>query len=128
VLSEISGSDSSARIPLRGLTVAAVERYIEMTSGGPSPPGLAEAVQEQTDGNPFFVGEVVRLLASEGRLTAGGSASELQIPQGVREVVGRRLDRLSDEANEALRVAAVVGRDFEVSSSAGLGTCRRRRR
>ena len=84
-----------------------------MTSGAPSPPGLAEAVQEQTEGNPFFVGEVVRLLASEGKLTGGGSVAELQIPQGVREVVGRRLDRLSDETNEALRVAAVIGRDFD---------------
>ena len=84
-----------------------------MTAGTPAPPGLAEAVQEQTDGNPFFVGEVVRLLASEGKLTSGGSAAELQIPQGVREVVGRRLDRLSEETNETLRVAAVIGRDFD---------------
>jgi eukaryotic-like serine/threonine-protein kinase len=112
VLGEISGIEGSGRIPLRGLGVGAVERYIEMTSGAPSPPGLAEAVQDQTDGNPFFVGEVVRLLASEGKLT-GGSAAELEIPQGVREVVGRRLDRLSDETNEALRVAAVIGRDFD---------------
>ena len=71
VLGDISGSEASARIPLRGLTVAAVERYIEMTSSGPAPPGLARAVQEQTDGNPFFVGEIVRLLASEGKLTRG---------------------------------------------------------
>src|SRR3954470_24091419 len=113
MLGELSGIEGSDRIPLRGLSVAAVARYIEMTSGTPAPPGLAEAVQEQTDGNPFFVGEVVRLLASEGKLTAGGSAAELQIPQGVREVVGRRLDRLSEETNEALRVAAVIGRDFE---------------
>jgi eukaryotic-like serine/threonine-protein kinase len=113
VLGEISGIEGSGRIPLRGLSVGAVERYIEMTAGAPAPTGLAEAVQEQTDGNPFFVGEVVRLLASEGRLTAGGSPSELQIPQGVREVIGRRLDRLSEETNEALRVAAVIGRDFE---------------
>ena len=113
MLGEMSVIEGSGRIPLRGLSVAAVERYIEMTAGSPAPPGLAEAVQEQTDGNPFFVGEVVRLLASEGKLTAGGSAAELQIPQGVREVVGRRLDRLSEETNEALRVAAVIGRDFE---------------
>ena len=81
VLGEMSGSESSARIMLRGLTVAAVERYIEMTSGGPSPQGLAQAVQEQTDGNPFFVGEVVRLLASEGRLTAGGARLSLRFPK-----------------------------------------------
>jgi class 3 adenylate cyclase len=113
VLGEISGIEGSARIPLRGLGIGAVERYIEMTSGAPAPPGLADAVQEQTDGNPFFVGEVVRLLASEGRLTAGGDVADLQIPQGVREVVGRRLDRLSDETNKALSVAAVIGREFE---------------
>src|SRR4029077_8645163 len=88
-------------------------RYIEMTSGAPSPLGLAEAVQEQTDGNPFFVGEVVRLLPSEGKLTGGGSIAELEIPQGVREVIGRGLDRLSEETNDALRVAAVIGRDFD---------------
>jgi len=113
VLGEISGIEGSERIPLRGLSVAAVERYIEMTSGAAAPPGLATAVQEQTDGNPFFVGEVVRLLASEGKLTRGGSVADLQIPQGVREVVGRRLDRLSERTNEALRVAAVIGRDFD---------------
>src|SRR5918995_2634319 len=113
VLGDISGSEASARIPLRGLTVAAVERYIEMTSGGPAPPGLARAVQEQTDGNPFFVGEIVRPLAGEGKLTAGGTAAEREIPQGVREVVGRRLDRLSERTNEALRIAAAIGRDFE---------------
>src|SRR5215216_3316427 len=113
VLGEISGLEGSARLPLKGLSVGAVERYIEMTAGAPAPAGLARAVHEQTDGNPFFVGEVVRLLASEGKLTAGGSVADLQIPQGVREVVGRRLDRLSEETNEGLRIAAVIGRDFE---------------
>ena len=113
MLGEISGIEGSRRIPLKGLSVGAVERYLEMTAGAPAPVGLAEAVQERTDGNPFFVGEVVRLLASEGKLTSGGSAAELQIPQGVREVIGRRLDRLSDETNATLRVAAVIGRDFD---------------
>jgi eukaryotic-like serine/threonine-protein kinase len=113
VLGEISGLEGSARIPLKGFSVGAVERYIEMTAGAPAAPGLAEAVQRQTDGNPFFVGEVVRLLVSEGKLTSSSDVSELQIPQGVREVVGRRLDRLSEETNDALRVAAVVGREFD---------------
>ena len=108
-----SGSEASAGSQLRGLTVAAVERYIEMTSGGPAPPGLARAVQEQTDGNPFFVGEIVRLLASEGKLTGGGTAAELGDTAGSPEVVGRRLDRLSERTNEALRIAAAIGRDFE---------------
>ena len=110
VLGELGGD----RVTLRGLDVADVERFIEMTSGAPPPRGLAEAVHAKTDGNPFFVGEVVRLLASEGRLSEElPVGEEPEIPQGVREVVGRRLDRLSDSTNQALRVAAAMGREFE---------------
>src|SRR6266511_1420484 len=112
VLGEISGTEGSVRVNLRGLSVDAVERYIGMTAGAAPPPGLAEAVQSQTDGNPFFVGEVVRLLASEGHLNDPDTWQGV-IPQGVREVVGRRLDRLSEPTNEALRVAAAIGREFE---------------
>ena len=110
VLGEVGGD----RIALRGLDAGDIARYIEMTAGQPPAPGLAEAVHAQTDGNPFFVGEVVRLLASEGRLAGSDPGSwEAAIPQGVREVVGRRLDRLSDSANEALKVAAAIGREFD---------------
>jgi eukaryotic-like serine/threonine-protein kinase len=115
VLSELGEAEGARRVALRGLDPAAVARYIEMASGVAPPPGLAEAVHEQTEGNPFFVSEVVRLLVSEGSLKEGTTtaATHLAIPQGVREVVGRRLDRLSDPANQALRVAAAVGREFD---------------
>ena len=75
--------------------------------------GLAEAVHERSGtAIPFFfVGEIVRLLASEGKLTGGGSAAELEIPSASGNA--QRLDRLSDGTNETLRVAAVIGRDFE---------------
>jgi class 3 adenylate cyclase len=110
MLADLGGS----RIALHGLTTEHVARYVEMTSGGPAPRGLAEAVHRQTDGNPFFVGEVVRLLTSEGRLSEEHRDSwETEIPQGVREVIGRRLDRLSPTTNEALKVAAAIGREFD---------------
>ncbi len=114
VLGELAAVEAAERIPLRGLDVDAVERYIGMTAGGPVPAGLARAVHAQTDGNPFFVGEVVRLLASEGRLgdSLGGDWAPA-IPEGVREVVGRRLDRLSAPTNKALKVAAAIGREFD---------------
>ncbi len=115
VLGELAGVESAERIVLRGLDVDDVERYIGMTAGGPVPAGLAGAVHAQTDGNPFFVGEVVRLLASEGRLSDADPGSwEPSIPQGVREVVGRRLDRLTLETNEALKVAAAIGREIDL--------------
>ena len=114
-LAELAQIQGSRRVALRGLDTAAVERYIEMTAGIEPPPGLAAAVHEQTEGNPFFVTEVVRLMVSEGSLESAGAAGwDLAIPQGVREVVGRRLDQLSTEANEVLTVAAAVGREFEL--------------
>ena len=116
-LSELAGAERTTRVQLRGLDSAAVERYIEMSTGTEPAPGLADAVLEQTEGNPFFVSEVVRLLASERRLEAGAATAGSwlpQIPQGVREVVGRRLDRLSEAANSVLAVAAAIGRVFDL--------------
>ena len=70
----------------------------------------------QTEGNPLFVTEVVRLLAQEGDLGAEQvwetDSWALRIPEGVREVIGRRLNRLSQRRNEALTVASIVGREF----------------
>jgi class 3 adenylate cyclase len=112
-------SELGSRITLRGLDAAGVARYIEMTAPGlEAPADLAETVFQQTEGNPFFVSEVVRLLASEGKLAAGASAGDVSIPQGVREVVGRRLDHLSAEANELLRIGAAIGRRFSVEAVA----------
>jgi tetratricopeptide (TPR) repeat protein len=83
---------------------------------------LARALVAETEGNPFFVTEVLRHLAETGVLVRTGwgwagdrSGEELGIPEGVREVVGQRLDRLSESANDLLTIAAMVGRDFTVT-------------
>ncbi len=104
---------------LRGLTQEDVGRFIEMTSGSSPPRGLVEAVHSQTEGNPLFVTEVVRLLVQEGELGAEQvrepDSWTIRIPEGVREVIGRRLNRLSQRCNEALTVASIVGREFTFS-------------
>ena len=58
--------------------------------------------------------EVVRLLVADGRLEKpeGVTAWSVTIPQSVREVVGRRLDHLSDECNQVLTIGSVIGREF----------------
>ncbi|MGH2982347.1 MAG: protein kinase domain-containing protein [Solirubrobacterales bacterium] len=112
MLGDISGSGEASRVVLHGLSEPDVGSYIERTAGAVPAPALVSAVHDQTEGNPFFLAEVVRLLAAEGTLDAPATAS-LAIPQGVRDVIGRRLDRLSAEANEALAVAAAIGRDFD---------------
>jgi hypothetical protein len=83
---------------------------------------LATAIHGESEGNPFFVGEILRSLREEGAIIVGddgtwraaGAVESLGIPESVREVVGRRLDRLPEAANEVLSAAAVVGRDFEL--------------
>jgi class 3 adenylate cyclase len=112
-LAELAREQISSRVVLRGITEQDVARYIEMTAGTVPPGELVRVVHRETEGNPFFVSEIVRLLASEGRLerpTTG--AWSISIPQSVREVVGRRLDQLSESSNALLQIASVVGREF----------------
>ncbi len=115
-LAELSRDPASRRIILHGLDSDAVSRYIELTSDQEPPPGLVEAVLEETEGNPFFMTEVVGWLQNEGRLSEGSANDTwtIRIPESVREAIGNRLDRLSPETNEILTVAAVIGREFQL--------------
>jgi hypothetical protein len=80
----------------------------------------------ETEGNPFFVGEVLRHLVETGGVRREGDRwvvrddERIDVPEGVRDVVGRRLNRLSATANEVLSVAAVVGRDFDIELVLGV--------
>ncbi len=113
-LSQIVRQSGNRRIQLEGLSREDVGRFIAALAGLEPPDELVTAVYGLTEGNPFFVGEVVQLLIHEGQLSApvAGHAWPLAIPASVREVIHQRLDRLSDEANALLAVGAVIGRDF----------------
>jgi tetratricopeptide (TPR) repeat protein len=115
-LAELSRKGQSARIVLRGLTEPDVTRFIEMTTGIVPPEKLVSTVFHQTEGNPFFVNEVVRLLVVEGQLDRSrvSPTSGVRIPESVREVIGRRLDQLSEECNRILTLASVIGRIFSI--------------
>ena len=116
VLGELARESLVDRVLLRGLTRPDVARFIEMTASIRPPDRLVRTVHEETEGNPFFVSEIVSLLASEGHLESGAPIGDVlvTIPQGVREVVGRRLDRLSGACNWVLSAASVIGREFAV--------------
>ncbi len=111
-VAELDEVSHRERISLAGLDRAAIASYVELSAGAPAAPELIEEIEEQTGGNPFFVGEVVRLIATEGGMTPS-KRGERGIPHGVRDAVARRIERLSDAATETLEVAAVVGREFE---------------
>ena len=108
------------RVLLRGLTETDIARFVEVTAGFNAPQELAATIHRHTEGNPLFVTEVVRDLVQSGELTeekvSGRSSWSVRIPEGVREVIGRRLDRLSDRANDIFTTAAVVGREFTLDA------------
>jgi class 3 adenylate cyclase len=99
------------RIVLRGLTRDEVGAYIRARANVDPRPEVLDKIFEETEGNAFFLSEVVNLMAQEGTLTKD-SVSDIAIPDGVREALGRRLNRLREETNELLQVAAIIGREF----------------
>ncbi|KAA1247991.1 hypothetical protein F0Q45_22070 [Mycobacterium simiae] len=83
---------------------------------------LAEAVCRESDGNPFFVTEILRDLVESGGVVRGDSGrytvtaevGELCIPRSVRDVVAQRVHRLGPDAVRILDAAAVIGFEFDL--------------
>ena len=105
-------------LPLAGLARVDVANFIRLTTGTDAPESLVTAINAQTEGNPLFLGEVVRLLEQEGRLTATGDGMppRLGIPRGVREAISLRLGHLSEACNETLILASMLGREFRLNT------------
>ena len=118
VVPELARERRTRQLMLSGLSEAEVARLIEVAGGLEAPERSVEAIHRGTEGNPLFVGEVVRLLSSTGRLDQVGGPGDqaLPLPPGVREVIGGRLRRLSDDCGAVLVLAAVLGREFEFTS------------
>jgi tetratricopeptide (TPR) repeat protein len=100
------------RVAMTALDEDNVATLLERTAGVPSTAGdVARQVHHLTDGNPFFVQEVGRLLASEPQADSVGT---LPVPEEVHAVIRRRLEHVAD-VRQLLTVAAVVGREFDVA-------------
>ena len=109
----------ATRMALRRLNESGVHHMLTAMSGSPAPSGLAKAVFRETEGNPFFIEEVYQHLSEEGKLFDASGAwktdlrvDTIEVPEGVRLVIGRRLDRLGEAARKVLTAAAVIGRTF----------------
>ena len=90
------------RVQLRGLSQLEVEELMHVNSGDDPDSTLAQAVHGRTDGNPFFVNEVIRLLRQEE--SKGDLSDPISIPEGVKDAIGRRLNSLSEDCNAALSI------------------------
>jgi class 3 adenylate cyclase/tetratricopeptide (TPR) repeat protein len=120
-LAELRRVGSFQRVPLRGLGPDEVQRMLSNIAGQQVLFPLAEGIYRQTEGNPLFIQEMIRNAAEEGLIKREGGlwvpTVDLltnYVPEGLRDVIGRRLSRLSQDCNRILAVAAVIGRDFAV--------------
>src|SRR5215207_5088412 len=120
MLAEVSREAVTRRLELDGLSEREVAEYVELTASEVGSPELVTALSEETEGNPLFVGEIVRLLAVEG-VRSESAAGRLAIPQSVRDVIARRLAHLSTECNRLLMLASVLGREFALDALARTG-------
>ncbi len=114
VVADLWRAQGAQRVALDGLVeddmggfLEAVGRAADADDGD----ALARTVHAETAGNPFFVSELVRHLVETG----DKSLEERAIPRGVREVVERRLARMSEAAVAALRLASVLGEVFDIA-------------
>jgi tetratricopeptide (TPR) repeat protein len=110
MLAEIAREPVVTRLSLGGLSESEVAELVELTASGMT--SAAAALHERTDGNPLFLGEIVRLLSVE---------SELAIPPSARDAIARRLGYVSEECGRLLVLAAVLGREFALDVLARLG-------
>lgn len=121
ILRELNRERLYARVLVRRLTPEHVAEMIRaiLQTRDPVSAEFRDLIYTETEGNPFFVEEILKHLVEVGALyiTEGRwerkDIREIDIPQSVREVIGRRLERLSPECVEVLTVASAIGREFE---------------
>jgi class 3 adenylate cyclase len=125
VLADLRSLQGVQRIALHGLDADEVVEFMtamaahELEADGLD---LAGQIAAETDGNPFFVGEMLRGLSESGALVFDEEASRwsvdssagIALPESVREVIERRVERLGEQSVEVLTLAAVIGRSFEL--------------
>jgi class 3 adenylate cyclase len=124
-LAELGRERPYERIFLSGLSAQAVVEFLqamaqhELDEAGHT---LAKVLHRDTEGNPFFIEEILRHLAETGRIfrrdgrwvTEVGTVAELGVAEGVRELIGSRLSQLSPHCNQVLVTASVLGREFDL--------------
>jgi DNA-binding SARP family transcriptional activator/class 3 adenylate cyclase len=116
LLADLHRDASVERLNLAGLDERAIAALLEATIGrsvGERASQLVRTLSLQTAGNPLFVRELLAHVAESGeRLSQGIAAGRLEIPTGLRQVIGQRVARLCAPARHALSIAAVAGPMF----------------
>src|SRR5262245_6804212 len=121
-LGEVMGRAGIQSLPLRGLSGHEISEFVEQATGTTAAPQVIASIAAQTDGNPLFLTEVVRLLVADPRLMTSPHPRVLPVSHGVRAAIGRRVQTLSAVCQHMLMVAAVLGREWSLTALEALGT------
>ena len=119
-LGELMRETHFRRIPLRGLELESVAEYLRSVAGCEFDSELVASLHDRTEGNPFFMGEMVRLMLqeSQGRPPGPDAFSHARLPEGVREAIGRRPSALPPDCNRMPGSAAFLGPAFPPAPAA----------
>src|SRR4051812_6412346 len=114
LIGDLRREGTMRRLELGGLAEAEVGELVAELASAPASQSFVRALTGETEGNPFFIEEVVRHLRdTSGALSEEVTLEEAGVPDGVREVTSRRLRRLSESTRAVLLVASVIGREFD---------------
>ena len=117
-LADLTRDQLFDRILLRRLNKEDVTTFLELSLAGDNTKKLANEIFTVTEGNPLFISEVIRFLDEQGGISEdqpSESGFAIKIPEGIREVIGKRLNRLPPSADDMLAIGAVIGREFSLS-------------
>jgi class 3 adenylate cyclase/tetratricopeptide (TPR) repeat protein len=111
----------NVRIDLRGVSRAALARLSETILGGPAAPELVNVLLKRSEGNPYFVEQIIRYLQEENFLETSKRGWALVrrlkndfLPADIRSLLVARLDQLAREVKECIQTASILGREFEI--------------
>jgi DNA-binding NarL/FixJ family response regulator len=110
VLADLQRERLGQQLALTSLSTDDVALLIDAIAG-PAAPAVVQAIHAETEGNPFFVEELLHHLQAAGYdlMDLRTAMAEWGLPQGVRHVVDHRLAGLHPETNHLLRIGAVLG-------------------
>ncbi|WP_327046903.1 AAA family ATPase [Microbispora sp. NBC_01189] len=128
-LGELTRQRGTERMSVAPFTPEQIADYLREAGRAGSGPELARALHDRTGGNPFFLGELLRLLTSThtGGRVGAADVLALAVPDGVRDVINQRVSRLPEDSQTLLRAAAVIGRDVDadvLETATGIGGSR----
>jgi eukaryotic-like serine/threonine-protein kinase len=126
MLGELARLGACQSLFLPRFTESEVGQFMTVTTTHVPSPALITAIHQKTEGNPFFVAEVVQTAVGEGEeaVLVGSGSEQLPLPQRVRVAIERRLQTLSDPCQEMLALAAVIGQEFTVPKLEAVQTSR----